>query len=179
MIPSGSYVGPGELGRLLWGALRLRVETYAEAARVPESWRLCTAIAILGGAAYGIRLAAYSGLSAIVLAVDRILIVLGQTFFETAIVWLIGIAVLRKSVQYTQVFRPVALARAPQLLYLVLALFEAPAVAGVVVSVWLLAAFAAAIRGALDTGWLLAIAIVLVLGIAGELLSRAAPLLPT
>jgi hypothetical protein len=179
MIPSGTYVGPGELGRLLWGALRLRPDTYSEVARVAESWRLCAAIAVLGGAAYGIRLAVFSGLSPIVLAVDRILIVLGQTFFESAVVWLIGRALLRKALGFTQVFRPVALARAPQLFYLVLALLEAPAVAGVLVSVWLLAAFAVAIRAALQTGWIAAIVIVLMLGLAGELLSRTAPLLPT
>jgi hypothetical protein len=179
MIPSGNYVGPPELGRLAWGALRLRPDTYSEVARAPESWRLCVAVAVLGGAAYGIRLAVYSGLSPLVLAIDRILIVLGQTFFESAVVWLIGIGILRKGVRYTRVLRPVALARAPQLLYLVLALLEAPALAGVVVSVWLLAAFAVAIRAALDTGWLVAIVIVVALGVAGELLSRVAPLLPT
>jgi hypothetical protein len=179
MIPSGEYVGPPELGRLLWGALRLRLATYAEVAQAPQSWRLCAAIAVLGGAAYGVRLAVYSGLSPVVLAIDRILIVLGQTFFESFVVWLIGIGLLRSGVRYTRVFRPVALARAPQLLYLVLALFEAPAVAGVVISVWLLAAFAVAIRGALETGWLVAIGIVVALGVAGELLSRVAPLLPT
>jgi hypothetical protein len=179
MFSHSRYVGPPALFRVLWGGLLLRREIYTEVKDHGESTRLCIAVAILGGAAFGVRLAAYSGLSAALLAVDRILIVLGQVLFETVIVWAIGKGLVRRELRYGEVLRPAALARAPQVLYALLALFDAPAEANFAVSIWLLVAFAVAIRTALESGWLLAWAIVVGLGVIGELLSRTGTLLPS
>jgi hypothetical protein len=147
--------------------------------RAPESTRLCVAVAILGGAAYGLRLAVYSGLSAALLAIDRILIVLGQVLLETTLVWLLAVWLMRRGARWGEVFRPVALARAPQVLYALLALLEAPSEASVIVSIWLLVCFTVAVRTALASGWVAAAAVVLAMGLAVQLLDRSAPLLPT
>jgi hypothetical protein len=73
----------------------------------------------------------------------------------------------------------VALARAPQVVYAGLALLEAPQEANFLVAIWLLIAFAVAIRSIFESGWLLAWSIVAVLGLAGELLSRLGTFIPS
>jgi hypothetical protein len=173
-----TYVGPSELFRLLWGGLILRGKTYAEVRDAGESTRLCLAVAVLAGAAFGLRLAAYGGLSPALLAVDRILIVLGQILLESAVIWGIGVALLRRSLRFGAALRPLALARAPQVAYAVLALLQVPPQWDFVVAVWLLVAFALAIRTALASGWLLAWSIVAVQFLVGEMLTRTGTLFP-
>src|SRR4029453_583267 len=87
MTSPSTYVGPSALFRLLWGGLRLKYGVYSEVRQHPDSLRLCLAVTILAGAAYGVRLAVFSGLSPALLALDRILIVIGQLLLESAFVW--------------------------------------------------------------------------------------------
>jgi hypothetical protein len=121
----------------------------------------------------------YGGLSPALLAVDRILIVLGQILLESGLIWGIGAAGLRRGLGFGEVLRPVALARAPQVVYAGLALLEAPQEANFLVAIWLLIAFAVAIRSIFESGWLLAWSIVAVLGLAGESLSRLGTFIPS
>lgn len=179
MSSPSTYVGPSELFRVLWGGLLLRREIYAEVRKQGESTRLCLAVVVLGGAALGLRLAAYAGLSPALLAIDRILIVLGQVLFESAVVWGIGVGLLRRSIRFGEALRPVALARAPQVAYAALALLQLGQEIDFLVSIWLLVAFAVAVRAALESGWLLAWAIVAVQFLVGEMLSRSGAVLPS
>ena len=169
-MPSpSSYVGPGELWRLLFGAILLKPAAFEEAAREPEALRLCLASAVIGGAAYGFRLA-IPGIAGPLAAAFGIVLVLGHLVIDAALVWILGRPATGRATPYGRILRPLALALAPALLYGVLALLEAPAQVDIAASLWMLIAFVIAVRAALETGWLVTIAIALLLRIANELL---------
>ena len=177
MTSPSTYVGPSELFRLLWGGLRLKYGVYSEVRQHPDSLRLCLAITTLAGASYGVQLGVLTGISPALLAVVWILIVMGQLLFESAVVWAIGAGLLRRSVRFGEVLRPLALARAPQIAYAALAVVEAPSAVNFALAIWLLIAFAVAIRAALESGWLLTLATVAAVGLAEVLAGRAGPLI--
>jgi hypothetical protein len=179
MTSPSTYIGPSELFRLLWGGLRLKYSVYSEVRQSPDSLRLCLTITILAGAAYGVQLAVLTDISPALLAVVWILIVMGQLLFESAVVWAIGAGLLRRSVRFGEVLRPLALARAPQVAYAALALVEVPSAVNFAVAIWLLIAFAVAIRAALESGWLLTLATVAAIFLAEVLAGRAGSLIPS
>lgn len=172
-----SYIGPGELWRLLFGAVCLRPAIFAEVAIHPNALRLCLACTVIGGSAYGVRLAVASGVSPMLAAVFGILLVLGRVPLDSAIVWLLARPLLRSQVEFGRIVRPLALAVAPAVLYGLLALLEAPASVDLVASLWMLIAFILAVRAALSSGWIATILVAVLLRIANDLLWRATALL--
>lgn len=151
-------IGPGALLDLLAGAVRLDLATYRRVADTPSTTRLCFAIVLLSGLAHGAVLTLRWGPAA------GPIVGVGGAFLSfalsSALVWLLGRGVFRYPVSFGRVARPLAIASAPALFNLVGAvLWVRPVV--LVVSLWLLASFAVAVRAALQSGWLAACSITL------------------
>lgn len=173
MPASFSYIGPGELWRLLFGAVCLQGAIFQEVARERRALRLCLACAVLGGAAYGLRLAGSAGVAPMLAVAFGIVLVLGRIPLDAAIVWVLARPLLQQPTSFGDLVRPFALAASPAVLYGLLALLEAPASVDLAASLWMLLAFVIALRAALSTSWWVTILVALLLRIANDLLFRA------
>lgn len=150
------YVGPAALWRVLSGGALLRRALYEEVARERGALRLALATALIGGACYGVRVATETGLAPAAGLLFGLFVVFGHLLEDAAVVWLLGSVVAGQGAAFGAIVRALALANAPGAAYAVLAVLGAPRWTDLAVSAWLLAAFVAAIRAALSSGWWLA-----------------------
>lgn len=149
------YVGPASLLSLLWAGFRLDAEVYRTVSRDRDATHQCIAVTLLAAIARGFELSPQIGLTPMVAILLAMAIAFAGLLGESAIVWMLGAKALGRAAGYGAVLRPLALAAAPGILYVVVTLAGSPAPLSIAVSAWLLVAFVVAIRAALDTGvWL-------------------------
>jgi hypothetical protein len=162
---SKDYVGPGALVELLWGGMRLDPARYREVAEQTGASRLCAAIAVLAGAATGLGRGPELEIAPVVAAVLYVLVTLTTVAAESALVWLVARVVLRRTTSFGRIARPLALATAPRLVYVVAAAGTGMPVVELAGSLWLLAAFVVGVEAAVRRGWGVAIGTTAVVGI--------------
>lgn len=159
-----SYVGPASLLALLLGGLRLDLATYRRVSLDAAATHQCIAVALLGAIALGFDVAGPLGFTPTLMIAFEMVRALAVLVADAFVVWILGWIFLRRRGGFATVLRPIALAGAPGVLFVILAVLRTAAPAavapgGFAVSVWLLAAFAVAIRAALDCGLGLAAAL--------------------
>lgn len=152
---SDSPPPPRRFGQRLLGALTLDASVYEEVEQYPDALGQATAVVLLAALARGVGAAAQGDFVAGVLA--GVL----SWLLGTAIIWLIGVVILRLSSDFAELLRTLGFATAPQLLYALGLLPIGPLQLGFALAVFGLGlvAWVIAVRQALDvsTPWALAI----------------------
>jgi len=169
-FPMEGYVGPDALVELIGGALRLRLATYREVSRQAAATRLSLAVVVLAGAASAPAIGPSLGLVLPVAMVLGVLLTLGILGLEASMVWGICRLALRERRSMGEVMRPLAVAHAPRVLYLLVPLVGDPPILQIAVSLWLLGAFVIAVEAAIDRGFVVAVSVALVVGVLRWLL---------
>jgi len=160
-----TYVGPGALLELAGGALGLRPQTYREAAREVDATKLSIAVAVIAGAASAPVLGPSLQVVLPVAMVVGILLTLGILLIESAMVWGLCWIALPDARSFGQVMRPLAVAHAPRLAYLLVPVVGHVPALSIAISVWLLAAFVVAMQAATGRGWGVAITMSIAVGV--------------
>lgn len=154
-----SYVGPASLLSLLFAGLRLDQATYRQVSTEPAATYHCIGVALLASVALGMERASALGFAPPLMVLVEMLRTGATLVIESAIVWTFGRALAGRPVAFGAVLRPVGLAGAPTILYLVTVLTGVTSPFQELIAIWLLIAFVVAIRAALGTGWVLAAAV--------------------
>jgi len=154
-----SYVGPASLLSLLLAGLRLDQATYRQVSTETAATYQCIGVALLGAVALGMERASALGFAPPFMVVVEMLRTGVTLVVESAIVWTFGRALASHPAGFGAVLRPLGLAGAPTILYLVTVLTGITSPFQEVIAIWLLIAFVVAIRAALGTGWVLASAL--------------------
>lgn len=155
-----TFVGPAALLALVRDALLLRYSTYEEVCRYPAATKLCLAVAVLAGAATGFVLGAGDQIVEAVAIVFGIFVTFGILLFEAAIVWVLFRVILRRAHTFGSVLRPLALAHAPRLGFLVVLFLEdrlALFLWSNVLRAWTFGALLVALRALSGGSWILGI----------------------
>lgn len=152
---SGSPPPARPFGQRLWGALTLDATVYEEVEQYPQALGQATAVVVLAALARGIGELGQGAFIAGFLAG------IAGWIVGTAIIWLIGVVILRLTSDFRELLRTLGFASAPCLLYLLGVLPLGPVEPFFAFAVWGLAlvAWAIAVRQALDvsTGYALSI----------------------
>lgn len=159
-----SYVGPNALVELFTRALRLDPALYREVTDAPGATKLCIGIALVAGIASAPVIGPSEGIVLPVAIVVGILITLGILLIESVLVWGLCRLVLRNDRSFGAVLRPLALAHAPRVAFLLVPLIGYPLGLAIVIRVWLLAAFVVALEAIAARGWVVAVVLAIVVG---------------
>lgn len=158
------YVGPAALASLILSALRLEESAFRRVAGDPRSLHHCLAASILGAIGLGLLQSQHLPIAANLLVLVSIAFAAVQLLAETAIVRFLGGRVLGTWRGFGEMLRPLALARAPGILFLLAALPEGVGPRTALargVELWLVVAFVVAIRVALGCSWRAAVLLAL------------------
>ncbi len=165
------YAGPAALLSLFARALRLSPSVFREVAGRPEATKLSLAVAAIAGA---VGLASQPVVGPGLRLVLPLAIALGMGLtlavvaVETTIAWGVCRLVFAKPPSFGRALRPLAAAHAPRILFVGVPAVAglgagAEAILGLVVWIWLLAAFVVALQAATERGWPGALALAIVL----------------
>ena len=172
-----SYVGPASLLSLFFAGLRLDQATYRRVSTETAATHQCVGVALLAAVALGLERGMALGFAPILMVLVEILRTGATLVVESAIVWAFARPLAGRPVAFGAVLRPLGLAVAPTIFYLVTVLTGIVSPVQEVIAVWLLIAFVVAIRAALGVGWgraaLLAIAVWAVGWVVDEMLKGA------
>ena len=162
-----SYVGPASLLSLFLGAIRLDRETYERAAAEPRATHQCLAMTALAAVCQAAYVAHQTGDPWPLVAMIGMALALLGLLGRAIALWLIGkLGGARGRITIGSAIRPLSLAAAPGVLFVIGAFLDAAGPRGREIAVgvldpgvgaWLLVASVVAMRVALRRGWLVAI----------------------
>lgn len=169
-----SETSPRAFGARLAGAMRLDATLYEEVEHDPGALGQAAAVVALGGLAEGLALTGMLGASGLVAGVVAGFV---GWLLATAIVWLIGVRLMRHTSDFPELARTLGFASAPRLLFAIGVLPIGPLLPmlRLVVALATMGTFVIAVRQALDvsTGRALGVCLlaVLVLMTLGRILA--------
>lgn len=152
-----TFVGPGALLELIRDGLLLRRETYRQVSLSPDATKLCLAVAFVAGAASAPIVGPSEQVVLAVALVFGIFITFGILLFEAFLVWGLCRTVLRGQQSFGAVLRPLAVAHAPRLGFLLVPVLGLSWALAVALKLWGFAALLVALKALTDRSWPVAV----------------------